>query len=86
MLDYDKKLTQSSTTQLKVDPFTDEMFTVAYLHALPYIIYYVIAGDGVICNSVLITNLEPIAMHDFVITNNYSILMDLLGIVGQRKY
>ncbi|RID47925.1 hypothetical protein BRARA_I04483 [Brassica rapa] len=65
MIDYDKRLTHSFTAHPKVDPVTGEMFTFGYSHMPPYLIYRVISKD------------EPIMMHDFAITENYSIFMDL---------
>ncbi|KAG0460144.1 hypothetical protein HPP92_023272 [Vanilla planifolia] len=77
MLDYDKRLTHSFTAHPKVDPFTDEMFTFGYSHEKPYITYRVITREGVMLDPVPITVLEPIMMHDFAITENYAIFMDL---------
>ncbi|PKA49853.1 Carotenoid 9,10(9',10')-cleavage dioxygenase [Apostasia shenzhenica] len=77
MLDYDKRLAHSFTAHPKVDPFTDEMFTFGYSHESPYITYRVITKDGLMLDPVPITIPEPIMMHDFAITENYAIFMDL---------
>lgn len=77
MLDYDKRLAHSFTAHPKVDPVTDEMFTFGYSQTSPYITYRVITKDGVMHNPVPITIPEPIMMHDFAITENYAIFMDL---------
>ncbi|KAI8548101.1 hypothetical protein RHMOL_Rhmol07G0246100 [Rhododendron molle] len=77
MLDYDKRLAHSFTAHPKVDPFTGEMFTFGYSHAPPYITYRVISKDGFMQDPVPITIPEPIMMHDFAITENYAIIMDL---------
>jgi len=77
MLDYDKRLAHSFTAHPKVDPFTGEMFTFGYSHAPPYITYRVISKDGLMQDPVPITIPEPIMMHDFAITENYAIIMDL---------
>lgn len=77
MLDYDKRLAHSFTAHPKVDPFTDEMFTFGYSQTSPYVTYRVITKDGVMHNPVPITIPEPIMMHDFAITENYAIFMDL---------
>ncbi|XP_020580149.1 carotenoid 9,10(9',10')-cleavage dioxygenase 1-like [Phalaenopsis equestris] len=77
MLDYDKRLAHSFTAHPKVDPFTDEMFTFGYSHKPPYITYRVITKDGVMHNPVPITIPEPIMMHDFAITENFAVFMDL---------
>lgn len=57
--------------------FTGEMFTFGYSHMPPYLIYRVISKDGFMHDPVPITISEPIMMHDFAITENYSIFMDL---------
>nr|AFJ94680.1 carotenoid cleavage dioxygenase 1 [Vitis vinifera] len=77
MLDYDKRLTHSFTAHPKVDPFTGEMFSFGYSHTPPYITYRVISKDGFMHEPVPITISDPIMMHDFAITENYAIFMDL---------
>ncbi|XP_059441166.1 carotenoid 9,10(9',10')-cleavage dioxygenase 1-like [Corylus avellana] len=77
MLDYDKRLTHSFTAHPKVDPFTGEMFTFGYSDTPPYITYRVISMDGFMHDLVPITISEPIMIHDFAITQNYAIFMDL---------
>ncbi|KAM0924263.1 hypothetical protein ACQ4PT_004996 [Festuca glaucescens] len=77
LLDYDKRLKHSFTAHPKVDPFTDEMFTFGYSHEPPYCTYRVITKDGVMLDPVPITIPESVMMHDFAITENYSIFMDL---------
>ncbi|KAL5719982.1 Dixin [Ranunculus cassubicifolius] len=77
MLDYDKRLTHNFTAHPKVDPFTGEMFTFGYAHTAPYCTYRVISKDGVMHDPVPITIADPVMMHDFAITENYAIFMDL---------
>ncbi|KAF6168352.1 hypothetical protein GIB67_018192 [Kingdonia uniflora] len=77
MLDYDKRLTHSFTAHPKVDPFTGEMFTFGYSHSPPYCTYRVISKDGFMNDPVPITISDPVMMHDFAITKNYAIFMDL---------
>ncbi|KAL9371401.1 hypothetical protein Peur_036541 [Populus x canadensis] len=77
LLDYEKRLKHSFTAHPKVDPFTGEMFTFGYSHEPPYVTYRVISKDGVMHDPVPITISEPIMMHDFAITENYAIFMDL---------
>ncbi|KAG5539063.1 hypothetical protein RHGRI_019574 [Rhododendron griersonianum] len=77
MFDYDKRLAHSFTAHPKVDPFTGEMFTFGYSTTPPYITYRVISKDGFMQDPVPITISEPIMMHDFAITENYAIIMDL---------
>ncbi|CAH8358034.1 unnamed protein product [Eruca vesicaria subsp. sativa] len=77
MIDYDKRLTHSFTAHPKVDPVTGEMFTFGCSPMPPYLTYRVISKDGIMHDPVPITISKPIMMHDFAITENYSIFMDL---------
>ncbi|CAN1787690.1 Carotenoid 9,10(9',10')-cleavage dioxygenase 1, partial [Linum perenne] len=77
LLDYDKRLKHSFTAHPKVDPFTGEMFTFGYSHEQPYVTYRVISKDGFMHDPVPITIPESVMMHDFAITENYAIFMDL---------
>ncbi|TVU40496.1 hypothetical protein EJB05_13963, partial [Eragrostis curvula] len=77
LLDYGKRLKHSFTAHPKVDPFTDEMFTFGYSPEPPYCTYRVITKDGAMLDPVPITIPEPVLMHDFAITEDYSIFMDL---------
>lgn len=53
------------------------MFTFGYSHTPPYVTYRVISKDGYMHDPVPITISEPVMMHDFAITENYAIFMDL---------
>ncbi|XP_068344866.1 carotenoid 9,10(9',10')-cleavage dioxygenase 1-like [Pyrus communis] len=77
LLDYDKRLTHSFTAHPKVHPFTGEMFTFGYSSTPPYVTYRVISKDGFMHDPVPITIPDPVMMHDFAITENYAIFMDL---------
>ena len=54
-----------------------EMFTFGYSQTHPYLTYRVISKDGFINDPVTITLARPVLMHDFAITENYVIIMDL---------
>ncbi|CAK9167661.1 unnamed protein product [Ilex paraguariensis] len=77
LLDYDKRLAHPFTAHPKVDPVTGEMFTFGYSRTPPYVTYRVISKDGIMNDPVPITIPDPIMMHDFAITENYAIFMDL---------
>ncbi|KAM6583156.1 hypothetical protein CsatB_010158 [Cannabis sativa] len=66
-------------------PNAGEMFTFGYAHTPPYIINRVISKDGFMHEPVLITVSDPIMMHEFAITENYAIFMDLLLIFKPKK-
>ncbi|KAJ6755118.1 CAROTENOID CLEAVAGE DIOXYGENASE 1-3 [Salix purpurea] len=77
LLDYDKRLNHPFTAHPKVDPFTGEMFTFGCSREPPYVTYRVISKDGVMHDPVPITISDPIIMHDFAITENYAVFLDL---------
>lgn len=53
------------------------MFTFGYSQTAPYVTYRVITKDGEMLDPVPITIPAAIMMHDFAITENYAIFMDL---------
>lgn len=62
-----------------------ELFTFGSdMEKPPYVQYHVISKDGIITNPVVITIPKGVLMHDFAITTNYAIFMDLpLGLDPQ---
>ncbi|XP_059311578.1 carotenoid 9,10(9',10')-cleavage dioxygenase 1-like isoform X3 [Lycium ferocissimum] len=54
-----------------------EMFTFGYAQTPPYATYRVISKDGIMEDPVPITIPAAVMMHDFAITENYAIMMDL---------
>ncbi|KAK1552342.1 hypothetical protein Q3G72_015009 [Acer saccharum] len=86
MLDYDKRLQHSFTAHPKIDPYTGEMFTFGYSQTTPpYLTYRVISKDGFMHDPVPITISEPVMMHDFAITENYAVFMDLPMYFRQKE-
>ena len=53
------------------------MFTFGYSPTPPYLTYRVVSKDGFINDPVFITIPHPVMMHDFAITENYAIFMDV---------
>lgn len=53
------------------------MFTFGYAQTPPYLTYRVVSKDGFMDDPVPITIPDPIMMHDFAITENYAVFMDL---------
>lgn len=73
LLDFPTWLTE----YMKLIYAADEMFTFGYGQTPPYVTYRVVTKDGVMLDPVPITIPEPVMMHDFAITENYAIFMDL---------
>ncbi|XP_016548024.1 carotenoid 9,10(9',10')-cleavage dioxygenase isoform X1 [Capsicum annuum] len=72
-----KRLQHSFTAHPKVDPITGEIFTFGYSQTPPYATYRIISKDGVMQDPVPITIPASVLVHDFTITENYAIMMDL---------
>jgi carotenoid cleavage dioxygenase-like enzyme len=74
---YDDKLTSAFTAHPKVDPETGEMMFFGYSFQRPYLQYSIVSPEGKLLRTVPITMPEPVMMHDFAITEDYTIFMDL---------
>lgn len=75
---YGGKLASSFTAHPKVDPITGEMMFFGYSPvAPPYLHYGVVSAEGELLRTVPIELPIGVMMHDFAITENYSIFMDL---------
>ncbi|MEA5619181.1 carotenoid oxygenase family protein [Cronbergia sp. UHCC 0137] len=74
---YNNQLTCPFTAHPKVDPVTGEMMFFGYSFAPPYLHYGVVSADGELKGIVPIELPTAVMMHDFAITENYSIFMDL---------
>lgn len=74
---YDGKLASSFTAHPKIDPITGEMMFFGYSIAPPYLHYSVVSATGELLQTVPIELPMAVMMHDFAITENYTIFMDL---------
>ncbi|MBD2242470.1 carotenoid oxygenase family protein [Nostoc sp. FACHB-888] len=75
---YNGKLTSAFTAHPKVDPVTGEMIFFGYsLFVPPYLQYSVVSAQGELLWTVPIDLPIGVMMHDFAITENYTIFMDL---------
>ena len=74
---YDGKLASSFTAHPKIDPMTGEMMFFGYSFAPPYLQYGVVSSTGELLQTVPIELPMAVMMHDFAITENYTIFMDL---------
>ncbi len=74
---YDGKLTSAFTAHPKVDPVTGEMMFFGYSSAPPYLHYSVVSAQGELLKTIPIHLPMAVMMHDFAITEHYTIFMDL---------
>lgn len=65
------------TAHPKVDPATGEMMCFGYQPMPPYVQYSVITPEGKVARTTPIKLPRCVMMHDFAITANYSVFMDL---------
>lgn len=84
-IDYGARLDHPFTAHPKVDPITGEMFTFGYQVEKSFINYRVVSKNGVMTDPVVITLPRPIMMHDFAITENYAIFLDLPLVADGEK-
>lgn len=74
---YNNKLVSAFTAHPKVDPVTGEMMFFGYGFRPPYLQYGIVSSQGELLSTVPIEIPMAVMMHDFAITENYSIFMDL---------
>ncbi|GAX40064.1 carotenoid oxygenase [Tolypothrix sp. NIES-4075] len=74
---YNGKLKSAFTAHPKVDPVTGEMMFFGYSFTPPYLQYSVVSASGELLRTVPIDLPMGVMMHDFAITENYTIFMDL---------
>jgi len=74
---YNGKLKSAFTAHPKVDPITGEMMFFGYSFTPPYLHYSVVSPQGQLMKTVPIELPMGVMMHDFAITEKYTIFMDL---------
>ena len=82
---YNGKLASSFTAHPKIDPMTGEMMFFSYSFAPPYLQYGVVSSKGELLRTVPIELPMAVMMHDFAITENYTIFMDLPLTFSQKR-
>ena len=75
--DFDGVLTGSFTAHPKICPVTGELLAFGYSAIEPYLRYLRVSADGALVQTENITVGGPTMMHDFNVTENYVIFMDL---------
>ncbi len=83
---YLNKLKHAFTAHPKVDARTGEMFLFGYnLVRKPYLQYSVVNAKGQLCHTQPIDLEMPVMMHDFAITENYALFMDLPEVFDLKR-
>ncbi|HYS39551.1 MAG TPA: carotenoid oxygenase family protein [Pseudonocardiaceae bacterium] len=75
--DFNGKLTTAMTAHPKLDPATGELFFFGTGVRPPYLTYHRLNAAGELVRSVAITVPGPTMMHDFAITENHILWLDL---------
>ncbi|MEV2269865.1 carotenoid oxygenase family protein [Nonomuraea africana] len=75
--DFGGKLATAMTAHPKEDPVTGELFFYGYSPFPPYLTFYVASPDGQITRAEVIDGAGPSLMHDFAITADHVIWLDL---------
>ncbi|VTS06382.1 carotenoid oxygenase family protein [Tuwongella immobilis] len=74
---FGNKLKHAWTAHPKVDPHTGEMVGFGYDTRKPYVQFSVVNAAGQLIRTTPVDIPEPVMMHDFAITQNYAVFMDL---------
>lgn len=75
--DYGGKLTTAFTAHPKLCPVTGELHFFGYGPIEPYLVYHVLDARGDLVHTAEIKVPGPTMMHDFMITRDHAIFMDL---------
>ena len=75
--DFDGKLRTPMTAHPKIDPDTGELHFFGYDARPPFVTYHVASADGRLLRSEPITVTGPTMMHDFGVTKNHVIWLDM---------
>jgi len=75
--DFDGGLKTAFTAHPKLCPETDELHFFGYGAVAPYVTYHVLDAKGDLVHSAPITTPKGTMMHDFMITRDHAIFMDL---------
>ncbi|MFP5272630.1 carotenoid oxygenase family protein [Coleofasciculus sp.] len=75
---FNDKLASTFTAHPKVDAVTGEMIVFGFAPiAPPYLEYSVVSKEGELLRTVPIDIPAPVMMHDFAITENYTLFLDM---------
>ena len=75
--DFGGRLTTAMTAHPKVDPVTGELHFFGYALTAPYVTYHKLSAAGELVTSAPIAVPGPTMMHDFAITEQHAVFLDL---------
>lgn len=86
LYDFDGKLERNMTAHPKICPKTGEMLFFGYGVMPPFLIYHRVSADGELVQSEIIDVKAATMVHDFVITENYVVFLDLPMLWDMKKF
>jgi carotenoid cleavage dioxygenase-like enzyme len=75
--DYQGKLAGAMTAHPKVDPVTGELLFFGYNAVKPFLTYYRVDAAGNLVQKEVLDTAGPALMHDFAVTENYVVFMEM---------
>jgi carotenoid cleavage dioxygenase len=75
--DFGGRLRSAMTAHPRICPVTGELLFFGYGVVPPYLVYHRVAADGTLVQSEEITVKDPTMMHDWNMTRNHVVFMDL---------
>jgi len=85
IFNYDNKLQTAMTAHPKIDPVTATLHFFGYSIFKPYLTYHQANAAGELIKSEALDTSGPAMMHDFAITENYVIFMELPVVFSMLK-
>ena len=84
--DFDGKLARNMTAHPKICPKTGEMLFFGYGVIPPFLTYHRVSASGELVQSEVIEVKAATMVHDFVVTENYVIFLDLPMLWDMKKF
>jgi carotenoid cleavage dioxygenase-like enzyme len=75
--DFGGRLTTAMTAHPKEDPVTGELHFFAYSPFPPHLVHHVASADGELVRTEVVGGAGPSLMHDFALTENHVVWLDL---------
>lgn len=76
-VDFNGGLTSPFTAHPKRDPQTNELFFIGYRTTPPFVTYGIVSPESEIVHTQPIEIPQPVMMHDFAITENHAVFLDV---------